>query len=123
MAEVYFYFFLNMVEEVPDDAREAYALVSIIGPPDAELLTLSYNTFWSCLPTGDDGLAVVNVKAIQSTVAIIPHEVDIIEDPELRERVRGRWYMVPELGADAGALAGEAEEDDADDDDDDDDDE
>ncbi|KAI0083673.1 hypothetical protein BDY19DRAFT_859449, partial [Irpex rosettiformis] len=106
MAEVYFYFFLDLEEDVARHEREAYALISIIGPPDPELLELSYYTFWSCLPTGDDGLAIINVKAIQATVAIIPHEIDIIDDLQLRERVRGRWFMVPELGADVGALAG-----------------
>ncbi len=90
-----------------------------MGPPDPELLELSYRTFWSCVPTGDDGLVIINVKAIQATVAVIPHEVDIIDDPELRERVRGRWFMVPELGADAAVLAGVEDGDDEDDDGDD----
>ncbi len=112
---------MDSEDEIPEDEREAYALVSIVGPPDPELLELSYRTFWSCIPTGDEGLVIINVKAIQATVAVIPHEVDIIDDPELRERIRGRWFMVPELGADAAVLAGVGDghgddEDDADDD-------
>ena len=117
IAEVYFYFFLDLEIEPTRDEREAFALVSIVGPPDAELLELSSKTYWSCALTGDNGLAIINVKAIHSTVAIIPQDVDLIEDPELRERLRGRWYMVPELGADTGVSAIDVEGEDEDHDD------
>lgn len=117
MAEVYFYFFLT----VEGYEHDAYALVSLFSPPDPELMEWSYSTFWSCLPSGDNNLVVVNVKTIQSVVSMIPHDlaIDIISDPVLQERVRGRWFMVPELGADAGAMAGVQDDDrDAEDEDD-----
>ena len=117
MAEVYFYFYLDTEDDnisnhpsedegLPNNKQEAFALVSIIGRPDPELLEWSSYTFWSCTLTGDEGLAIIDVKDIEATVAIIPHETDIIDDPGLRARVRGRWYMAPELGANAGTLAG-----------------
>lgn len=114
IAEVYFYFFLDLEIEPARDEREAFAFVSIVGPPDAELLELSSKTYWSCALTGDNGLAIINVKAIHSTVAVIPRDVDLIEDAEWRERVHGRWYIVPELGADIGLSAIDAEGDDED---------
>ncbi|KAH9008896.1 hypothetical protein EDB84DRAFT_1280885 [Lactarius hengduanensis] len=72
IAEVYFFIHLHH-----EDGDTALALVSLYSQPDPSLLRLSMNTLWSCVYLGDRALKFVDVKAIQSVVAMIPHRPSI----------------------------------------------
>ena len=40
----------------------------------------SFWTVWSVTELGDEGLCVINVKCIQSVVAVVPHDHHILAD-------------------------------------------
>ncbi|EIN06311.1 hypothetical protein PUNSTDRAFT_73339 [Punctularia strigosozonata HHB-11173 SS5] len=48
------------------------AMISLLSPPDAELLTRSHGTLYACTHGGQDSLIVTCVKSIRSVVAVIP---------------------------------------------------
>lgn len=60
------------------------AVISVFSPPDADLVRLSNRTVLSCKYLGEEALRVVDVTAIKSVVAMIPHRPTlpsgIIED-------------------------------------------
>jgi len=81
------------------------ALVSLYGPPDPHLLQTSSYMLWSCRSQGDTGLAVVDVKAIISVVAMIPHKPHILDRlPE------DRYFVVEKPGLDIADMGGFQEE-------------
>jgi len=49
------------------------AMISVYSRPDPELLQRSTQTVWSCKHEGEQALKLVDVKSIQSVVAMIPH--------------------------------------------------
>jgi hypothetical protein len=80
------------------------ALVSLFSKPDESLLSLSVNTLWSCEYQGDRALRFINVKTIQSVVAMIPHR------PEIRgQHATERFFLVEKPGLDVATLAGDEE--------------
>ncbi|KAI0699679.1 hypothetical protein BC835DRAFT_1267577 [Cytidiella melzeri] len=108
IAEVQFYFLLKAGQD-EDDRQHGFAMVSMWSPPDPQLLEWSSKCLWSCLPLpkeDDRLLRIISAKNIIAAVGMVPHSVDIIEDPELRNRLRGRWYMVPHLGQKLSSMAG-----------------
>lgn len=107
-AEVLYYF--KMPVKLPSGAEhdETFAMVSFYTSPDPELLYLSYNTLWSCSHSSDEGLAIISVQDITSVIALIPHP--LVDDHTLRERLRGRVYMVDKLGMDILIMAGVMED-------------
>ncbi|KAF8260018.1 hypothetical protein EI94DRAFT_1468587, partial [Lactarius quietus] len=50
----------------------AYALVSVWSEPDASLLQESINTVYSCAYSAKMDLQVIEVKLVQSVMAMIP---------------------------------------------------
>ncbi|EKM49945.1 uncharacterized protein PHACADRAFT_69946, partial [Phanerochaete carnosa HHB-10118-sp] len=68
-AEIQYYFLMRTPSsEIP----QGFAMASVYGPPDQELLKQSHNTVWSCQYRGTDGLRVIDTRTIQSVVAIVP---------------------------------------------------
>jgi hypothetical protein len=99
IAEVYF--FIHLSRESGDIAL---ALVSLYSRPDPALLRVSVNTLWSCEYQGDSSLKFIDVKCIQSVVAMIPHK-PVIEGREARER----YFLVEKPGLDVAMMAGTEE--------------
>ncbi|KAH9074395.1 hypothetical protein EDB83DRAFT_2203920, partial [Lactarius deliciosus] len=90
IAEVYF--FIHVCHEEGD---RALALVSLYSLPDPTLLRISLKTLWSCEYLGDGALKFVDVRAIQSVVAMIPHSPSIDGRP-----AEDRHFLVEKLGLD-----------------------
>jgi len=81
------------------------ALVSLYSRPCPTLLKLSVNTLWSCEYQGDSALRFVNVKSIQSVVAMIPH-APLVDGRPASER----FFLVEKPGFDVAVMAGVEEE-------------
>src|SRR5215475_2594338 len=98
-AEVQFYFCIELNKIV-----HTLALVSLYSHPHPELLKASYNTLWSCTYSHDNTFSVIDVKSIQSVIAMISHQPfpDVINQAD-------RYFVVekPGLGA---ALLGDWQE-------------
>lgn len=78
----------------------SFALVSLYGAPDAELLERSTGTVWSCEYRGEGGLKVIPAKLIASVVAMVPLQA-------------GCFYVVEKLGLEVACMGG-AEDDEED---------
>lgn len=87
-----------MVENDEDDL-EAYALVSIYGPPDADLLEDSYHTLHACTYLGQDNLKVVKISDILSVISMQPL-------PLIGDEQESRWFVVEKSGLDDTELTG-----------------
>ena len=102
-AEVQFYFFdKDMDDDEPGDdseVRVAYALLSIYGPPNQEMLEESSYTLHACEYRGDEGFRCLPVAGIVSIVSMqpLPHR---LEDPE------NLWFVVEKSGLDDVQLIG-----------------
>ena len=83
------------------DETDTLALVSLFGPPHAGLLEQSYHTIWSCERQVENALQVIDVKTIQSVVAMIPHQPRIPG-----ERRKDRFFVVEKPGLDVADLGG-----------------
>ncbi|KAM6488909.1 hypothetical protein JOM56_015640 [Amanita muscaria] len=82
-AEVLYFFTSGFY---PD--QRAFAMVSTYSNPDTELLSHSYNTLWVSKHLGIHGLHVIDAKAIESVVAMVPFaltEVEKSNDATLRK--------------------------------------
>ena len=87
-----------------DDTEKTLAMVSIYSPPHALLLTLSYNTLWSCTYRGNHSLRVIDVKSIAAVVAMVPHQ-PFSENSSPDER----FFVVEKPGLDVSSLGGDTE--------------
>lgn len=76
-------------------------MVSLYSAPDAGLLRESLGTVWSCQYQGDTGMRVVDVKSLQSVVAIVPFPGHSI--------LNGPAFFVEKMGLEVGCLGGIAE--------------
>ncbi|KZT25538.1 hypothetical protein NEOLEDRAFT_1156215 [Neolentinus lepideus HHB14362 ss-1] len=101
-AEVRYYFRLDISET---GETKTLAMISLYSKPDADLLEESSHTLWSCMPQGDAGLDVINVKDIVSVVATVPHSVSFLGD-----RFRGRVFVVEKPGLDIAVMGGVEED-------------
>jgi hypothetical protein len=99
-AEVHFFIHLDH-----KDCKMALALVSMYSPPDPMLLRLSMHTLWSCEYLGDNALKFVDVTAIQSVVAMIPHSPSIDGRPP-----EEHFFLVEKPGFDIAIVSGIEEE-------------
>jgi len=77
------------------------ALVSLYSKPDDYLLSISANTLWSSEYQGDGALKFIDVKTIQSVVAMIPHKPEIPGLPPSE-----RFFLVEKPGLDVAMMAG-----------------
>ena len=73
-----------------------------------DLLRRSFQTVYSCAYHGEDRLTVVDVTAIQSVVAAIPHSISLptIADLSIQAEVRDKVFIVEKLALDVMVLAG-----------------
>jgi hypothetical protein len=78
------------------------ALVSLYSLPHKELLEYSHHTLLSCVYEGDAYLQVIDIKAIMSVVAMVPHH-PFSEDP------LDRYFVVEKPGLDVACLGGVVE--------------
>ncbi|KAJ3753755.1 hypothetical protein EV360DRAFT_52925, partial [Lentinula raphanica] len=95
--EVWYYFL--------DENKHAYAMVSIYGRPDHDLLQQSSNALWACEYLGSQNLHVIPVSQLQSVVSmqplpVFPHEVHLV----------GWWFVVQKAGIDDGLKTGYEED-------------
>jgi len=67
IAEVLYYFILDI-----HGYEKTLAMVSLYGPPDPDLLAVSYGTYWSSKYQGNAALHVIDYDKIQSVVAMVP---------------------------------------------------
>ena len=97
-AEIRFYFLLW---EEESDKKFPYALASIYGPPNADLLEQSFHTLHACAYLGDDNLHVIPISSILSVVSMQPLPIkpgDMIEN--------NLWFLVEKSGMDDTELTG-----------------
>ncbi|KAF8156905.1 hypothetical protein B0H34DRAFT_675283 [Crassisporium funariophilum] len=95
-AKVQFYF---LVKNDAEGKLDAYALVSIYGPPDADMLEDSYHTLWACAYSGDNNLKVIPVLVIISLVSMQPLPSKVGNPENL-------WFVVEKLGLDDIEITG-----------------
>jgi len=96
MAEVHFFIHISHNKE-----NMCLVLVFLYSKPDEYLLNISANTLWSCKYQNDGALKFINVKTIQSIVAMIPHRPEILGLP-----LSERFFLVEKPGLDVAIMAG-----------------
>ena len=84
------------------DAETSLAIISVYSPPHAGLLTLSYNTLWSCTYHGNHLLRVIDAKSISAVVVMVPHRPFPEDSSE-------RFFVVEKPGLDISFLGGVTE--------------
>lgn len=75
--------------------------MSLYSHPNPSLLRLSVNTLWSCKYQSDAALRFIDVKSIQSVVAMVPH-TPAIEGQDPGER----FFLVEKPGFDVAIITG-----------------
>lgn len=100
MAEVQFFF--RVTADLDSSTQRTFALVSTYSAPDSNLLSLSHGTLWFCEYTGDANLSVIDVEAITSVIAMLPHPV--LEAADAPENRAGSLFVVEKLGLDPAML-------------------
>lgn len=96
-AEVQFYFLDKSETEL--DAQ-AFAVVSVYGPPNAEMLQESSHTLHACEYQGYDNLQCVSVSSIISVVSMQPL-------PRLPGDPENLWFVVEKSGLEDVQLFGD----------------
>ena len=86
------------------DTEKSLAMVSMYSPPHDGLLTLSFNTLWSCTYQGNDSLKVIDANSIAAVIAMVPHQ-PFPEDSGPVER----FFVVEKPGLDVSSLGGVTE--------------
>lgn len=95
-AEVQFYF-LDRSEDDPD--VQAFAVISVYGPPNEEMLRESSHTLYACKYQGDTNLRCVPVSTILSVVSMQPL-------PRLPGDPENLWFVVEKSGQEDVQLFG-----------------
>jgi len=96
MAEVRFFIHISR-----NEGDMCLVLMSLFSKPDKYLLDISANTLWSCKYRNDGALKFIDVKTIQSVVAMIPHRPEIPGLP-----LSERFFLVEKPGLDVAIMAG-----------------
>jgi hypothetical protein len=68
------------------------------------------NTLWSCENQGDSALKFIDVKTIQSVVAMIPHSKPAMAGQQSDSESDDRFFLVEKPGLDVAIMAGVEEE-------------
>ncbi|KAF8156737.1 hypothetical protein B0H34DRAFT_798121 [Crassisporium funariophilum] len=92
-------FYFQLVDPNNDDKFIPYALVSVYGPPEADMLEQSSRTLWACSHTGSEGFRSIPVSSIVSVISMqpLPRRPG---DPE------NLWFVVEKPGLDDTELTG-----------------
>lgn len=99
--EVQFFYRIRIERE----QWQPVALISLYSTPDPNLLGISSNTLLVCRYRGENGLVLVEARAIKSVVAMVP----FMEKPE-GDRPRhhdGRFFVVEKPGLSLAELGTE----------------
>ncbi|VDC03551.1 unnamed protein product [Peniophora sp. CBMAI 1063] len=107
VAEVQYYFDVTLNDAT--STRKTVAMVSLYDLADAALAEESLDTLHSFKYRGDAALAVVDIKAVQSIVAMVPF--DILEHAEELERAHGSlaghdYFLVEHPGLEVLHMSG-----------------
>jgi len=97
-AEIQFYFFLK--QEQPEQIA-AYALASVYGPPNADLLEQSFHTLHACPYLGDNNLQIIPISSILSVVSMQPLPLKPGEAEQ-----NNLWFAIEKSGIDDTELTG-----------------
>ena len=92
-------FYFQIADPNDDDKFIPYALVSLYGPPNAEMLEQSFRTLWACTYSGLNDLLVIPISSIISVVSMQPL-------PRLPEDPEDLWFVVEKLGLDDTEVSG-----------------
>jgi hypothetical protein len=76
-----------------------YALVSMYGPPDKDMLDDSYQTLFACPYRGDSAFQIIPISSIVSVVSMQPL-------PQLPGDADNLWFVVEKSGLDDTKLSG-----------------
>ncbi|KAG1817421.1 hypothetical protein EV424DRAFT_1324335, partial [Suillus variegatus] len=98
IGEVYFYFNMTI-----HDRRKTFAMVSVYSDPHQDLLQRSFHTVFACHHRGDNSLRLIEICAIQSVVAMVPHQFPGINGT--------LYYLIERPGLDIIRIGGINEED------------
>lgn len=79
------------------------ALISIYGPPDADLLEQSHQTLWAC-EYRPDNFRIIDISTILSVISMQPL-------PKCAGEVRDLWFLVEKSGLEDSSLTGYVEPD------------
>ncbi|KAI5980609.1 hypothetical protein EDD15DRAFT_2150936, partial [Pisolithus albus] len=85
-------------------AFDNVALVTLYSNPHPQLLEHSYGAVASCTKLGEASLQVIQISAIQSVVAMVPHR------PIIDGRAKDRYFLVEKMGMDVAHLGVEEDE-------------
>ena len=91
------YFFIHIS---PSGGDLALTLMSMYTKPNPTILYKSHNMLWSCEYQGDSALRFVDVKTIQSVVAMILHT------PVIEGRSSEHFFLIEKPGFDVAIMAG-----------------
>jgi hypothetical protein len=79
-------------------SEEAYALIQLYAPPDAEIFEKSYHMLYLTTQLSEEqGLHVVPVKNIKSVVAILPYDYK-------NTGTGAQWFVWERMGLDVSML-------------------
>ena len=76
-----------------------YALVSMYGPPDEDMLEESYNTLYACHYQGTSDLKIIKASSILSVISMQPL-------PKLPGDPENLWFVIEKSGLDDTELHG-----------------
>lgn len=84
--------------------RRPLAMAAFYGPPDKQIYENSYKTYISVHHLRDAGLRVINIKDIESVMAMIPdHSYGLSH----RDGTEGdRWFLMEKLGIKMSLMIG-----------------
>ncbi|KAH9848550.1 hypothetical protein C2E23DRAFT_739308 [Lenzites betulinus] len=102
-AEIQYFFVFQM----PTGLR-AFAMVSYFSAPDPDILRSSYNVLMVCSYAGELSRAVIDVKMIESSVAMVPLPLTDIEsaDPRAAQHYSLRYFVVEKPGLAVAVMGG-----------------
>ena len=100
--EVQFFFYSANEDPEEDKIPDMYALVSLYGPPNPNLLSDSFNCLWACTYSGTANLVVIPVKSISSVISMQPL-------PKVDGDPNRLFFVLEKLGLDDVELTGYAD--------------
>jgi hypothetical protein len=106
VAEIQYYFAISM-----NDDRRKVALVSLLDAPDAELYESLHGTLSVHTYHGDDNLIVVDIKSIQSSIALVPFPPPNNPNHNLFFMFNNLGFDIAEMDVDADVDANDAADD------------
>ena len=92
-------FYFQIANPSDDNKFIPYALVSLYGPPNAEMLEQSFRTLWACTYSGLNNLLVIPISSIITIISMQPL-------PRLPEDPEDLWFVIEKSGLDDTEISG-----------------